>query len=76
MRKRALSPRKPRPAAHAHCEWLNDRHAGYCHEPAPRIFRHPRGQWGVLFVCTTHALDALAEGKPLLVGGGPVGGVW
>ncbi len=63
-------PRTTRPA-HSHCEWLNDRHAGYCREAATRVFRHPRGLLGVLFVCDVHALDALALGKPLTVHGHP-----
>ncbi len=70
MRTRKVAPaRKVRRAAHDHCEWLNDRHTGYCREAAPHIFLHPRGLLGVLFVCPAHALDALALGKALTVAG-------
>jgi hypothetical protein len=76
MRTRAtVSTRKTRPA-HSHCEWWNDRHRGYCAEPASATFRHPRGLLGILFTCSTHALDALADGKRLSVGGYAVGGPW
>ncbi len=70
MRPRATTrkPRTTRPA-HSHCEWLNDRHAGYCREAGSRVFQHPRGLLGILFVCPGHALDALALGKPLTVAG-------
>ena len=77
MRTRAtVSPRTPKRAAHDHCEWWNDRHVGYCREPAKHAYRHPRGLMGILFVCAAHALDALDAGKPLPIGGGPVGGEW
>lgn len=68
------TPRVPKKAAarkpsvrdaHNHCEALNDRHVGYCQEPAHHIFRHPRGLMGVLFVCQEHAHDAVGEGKRL-----------
>jgi hypothetical protein len=62
--------RTTRPAD-SHCEWLNDRHAGYCREAGTRVFHHPRGLLGILFVCPGHALDALALGKPLTVAGQP-----
>ena len=70
------TPRVPKKAAarkpsvrdaHNHCEALNDRHVGYCQEPAHHIFRHPRGLMGVLFVCQEHAHDAVGEGKRLVV---------
>jgi hypothetical protein len=64
----AVSPRVAR-APHSHCEALNDRHAGYCREPATSVFRHPRGVLGILFTCNVHALDALALGKPLPIAG-------
>ncbi len=70
--RKAVSTRVPR-APHSHCEALNDRHAGYCREAGSRVFRHPRGLLGILFVCTAHALDALALGKPLAIAGRPAG---
>jgi hypothetical protein len=73
--RKAVSTRNGRPA-HAHCEWLNDRHVGYCREPGRVVLRHPRGDLGILFVCTAHAIDALGDGKPLPIGGGPVGVAW
>ncbi len=74
MKPRATTrkPRTTRPE-HSHCEWLNDRHAGHCREAAPRVFLHPRGLLGILFVCHAHALDALAVGKPLPIAGRPAG---
>jgi len=73
MRRRATAPKRaPKRAEHDHCEWLNDRHVGYCREPGKHVFRHPRGDMGVLFVCAGHALDALDAGKPLPISSGPV----
>ena len=82
MRQRATAPKRAttrRPSvreAQNHCEARNDRHVGYCREPGRRVFRHPRGNMGILFVCSEHAMEALAEGKELLTSTGPVGGDW
>jgi hypothetical protein len=73
--RKAVSTRSKR-AAHDHCEWRNDHHAGYCREAGTLPFRHPRGYLGILFVCSTHAVEALGDGKPLPIAGGPVGGPW
>ncbi len=70
----SITPRATKRAAHDHCEWANDSHLHYCREAGSHVFRHPRGMLGILFVCDAHALDALAEGKPLPVFGRRDGG--
>ncbi len=70
-RRTTVSARPTKRPEHSHCEWLNDRHAGYCRDAAHRVFRHPRGMAGILFTCDAHAVEALAEGKELPVEGRP-----
>ncbi len=62
---RRTPTRATKRAPHDHCEWLNDRAAGYCREAATRCFRHPKGMAGIRFTCDAHGLEALDAGKEL-----------
>lgn len=73
-RSKSVAPKAPKRAPHNHCEWLNDRHTGYCAESVAAIFKHPRfaRDGGLVFVCQAHVIDASGEGKRLTINaGGP-----